>query len=133
MRKLKQSLLSIFLSGLLISCTHDSLDKDELNLMTNGKLSYVISYESLPIELTLAEKLSIAQKPELINSIINKSLLAIPDAPNWDCLSHCWRKYSNCWNGLSYYDQGSEKWIMELDKCFSDAAKCEKKCEKEKF
>lgn len=90
------------------------------------------SFNLLPFELSPEEKLMVVRDPELILDIYEEKHLTIPDPPNWDCASLCWRQFSNCWDGLTYLDRGSESWIHEVNKCFSSVSKCFKKCVKEK-
>ena len=90
------------------------------------------SFNLLPFELSLEEKIKIVQNQKSISDIYEQKYLSLPDPPNWDCASLCWGQFSNCWKGLDYLKRGSESWAKEVNKCFGDVSKCYKKCRKEK-
>ena len=102
-------------------------NKEVIELIDNMDASFNV----LPFELSLEEKLEVIQNPELLIEITEKYLRSENEEIGLACYSLCWRRYSNCWKGLSYYVQGSDEWIDQVDKCFIDLFKCSRKCEKE--
>ena len=91
------------------------------------------SFNLLPFELSLEEKIKIVQNQKSISDIYEQKYLSLPVLPNWDCAKKCWGQFSNCWKGLDYLKRGSESWATEVNKCFGDVSKCYKKCEKRKM
>ena len=137
MRKLVLPLSTVLTASIIfVTLGFKNLKKEEV-VKENNEAKELIdkmdtSFDLFPFEISLEEKLLVLQRPESIVDLYKKNTLTTPNPPDWDCASLCWRQFSNCWEGLSYLNRGSESWIQAVNKCFSDVLKCSNKCRKEK-
>ena len=118
-------------SIILLTLGFNSLKKEEPDINKVLIETMNNSFDLLPFKLSKEEKMKLVQNPKLLIEIAEKHLREENESSDLACYSLCWLQYSNCWEGLLYYERGSEDWINQVDKCFIDLSKCSKKCKKE--